>query len=103
MVFVAGLVQVVAYQYTKGAVIAGLERAVRAGAVVGAGEAQCRVVLADSLNEVLGGAVGGSLASDCTADGETIRAHASGVVPSWLAGPDLGFDLEVVARRELGP
>lgn len=103
MVFVVGLVQLVAYQYTKGAVVAGLERGARAAAVAGAGEAECLAAVTDSLSDVLGGVVESSLSTDCTVDGGTVRAHATGAVPSWLPGPSLAFDLEVLATREPGP
>ncbi len=103
MVFVVGLVQLVAYQYTRGAVTAGLERAARAAAVVGGGETECLAVLSDSLGEVLGGAVGDTLTATCVADSESVRASASGSVPSWLPGPGLAFHLEVSATRERNP
>lgn len=103
MVFVVGLVQVIAYQYTKGAVTAALERGARAGAVAGGGERECLAALSDSLAEVLGGVVGDGLTAGCTVDEETVRAHATGSVPSWMAGPSLAFDLEVLATREPGP
>ncbi len=103
MVFVVGLVQLVAYQYTKGAVTAGLERAARAATVAGAGESECLTTLEDSLADVLGGAVGGDLTATCTVDSESVRAHAFGSVPSWLPGPSLAFDIEISATRELDP
>lgn len=103
MVFVVGLVQVVAYQYARGAVTAGLERAARTAAVAGGGEPECLAALADSLRNVLGGAVGDTLTATCAVDFESVRARASGSLPAWLPGPGLAFDLEVSAAREHDP
>lgn len=102
MLMLIGLVQFVAYQYTRGAVMAALERGVRAGAVAEAGIDQCQAAVADSLAEVLGGAI--TVAVSCGADTERVWATAIGVVPAWLpGGPDLGLDIEASARRESAP
>ena len=104
MVLVVGLVQVIAYQFTRGAVMAALERSVRAGAVVGAAADECRASLKDSISQVLGGEVSSNLAASCGSDDEFVWATANGVVPSWLAwAPDLPFRLETRARREPAP
>lgn len=104
MFMVVGLIQLIAYQYATGAVMAALERGVRAGAVVGAGAPECEAALADSLAEVLGGEIGASLQTGCEADTEVVTAWGSGVVPTWVqAGPDIPFDLEAQARREPEP
>lgn len=104
MFMVVGLIQLIAYQYATGAVMAALERGVRAGAVVGAGAAECRAALADSLAEVLGGEIGASLEAGCEAGPDVVRAWGRGTVPAWVeAGPDLSFDLETQARREPDP
>ena len=104
MLMVVGLVQFVAFQYARGAVMAALERGVRAGAVSGAGGDQCQAALANSLAEVLGGAIGDSLVFGCATDGEQVRAWATGLVPAWFPGaPDLVIDLDTAARREAGP
>ena len=104
MVLVVGLVQVIAYQYARGAVMAALERGVRAGAVVGASADECRTSLADSISQVLGGEISSNLAASCGSDDEFVWATADGVVPSWLAwAPDLAFRLETRARREPAP
>lgn len=104
MLMVVGLVQFVAYQYTRGALVTALERGVRAGALVGAGAPECRAALADSLAEVLGGTVGTTVTVTCGADAEQVWARATGTFPAWLSGgPDLALDLEAIARREVGP
>lgn len=104
MVMVVGLVQLIAYQYTRGALVAALERGVRAGAVTGSGAEECRAALADSLAEVLGGTAGETVTVDCSADPEAVRARAVGMVPAWFAGgPDLAVDVEAMARREPVP
>lgn len=104
MLLVVGLVQLIAYQYTRGAVAVALQRGVRAGAVAGAGVDQCRAVVADSLAEVLGGVVGKSLAVACAADPVVVRASATGSLPMWLwPGLDLAIEAEAVARREHVP
>lgn len=101
MLMVTGLAQLVAYQYVRGAVMASLERGVRAASVTGAGEAPCEASLSDSLGAVLGGEVGDSLAFGCEVDALVVRAWATGTMPAWLAGmPDMSFRLETQARRE---
>lgn len=104
MLMVVGLVQLIAYQYARGAVMAALERGVRAGSIAGTGAEECDAAVADSLNDVLGGQVGESLSYGCHADGETIAAWATGTVPAWtVGGPHMMFDLEATAQRELEP
>lgn len=104
MMMVVGLVQLIAYQYTRGAVMAALERGARAASVVGAGPFECEGVVADSLGEVLGGQVGASLSYGCAVDDISVRAWADGEVPGWVGGsPSLSFQLQAVARREPEP
>jgi hypothetical protein len=104
MLLVVGMIQVVSYQYVRGAVMTALERGVRAGSVVGAGAAECRAAVADSLAEVLGGVVGSSVQVGCTDDAVMVEAWARGTVPAWLPGSD-GFHLhiETAAHREPPP
>lgn len=104
MLMVVGLVQLVAYQYTRGALTSALERGVRAGAVSGAGTAECRSAVDDSLGEVLGGVVGRTVEVGCSSDDERVRAWARGTVPAWFGSlADFRVDVEAVARRELVP
>lgn len=104
MVMVVGLMQLIAYQYARGAVMTALERGVRAGTVVGAGSAECEAALADSLAGVLGGAVGESLSAVCEEAGGVVSARAEGTLPGWTAlSPAIDFDLEARATREPGP
>lgn len=102
MLMVVGLVQLVTYQYARGAVMVALERGVRAASVAEAGADECRASVSDSLRSVLGGEVGDSLVFDCEADDLVVRAWAGGTVPAWMGGlPDLSFELETQARREV--
>lgn len=102
MFMVVGLVQLVTYQYARGAVMAALERGVRTASVATAGAAECEAVVADSLDSVLGGEVGQTFAFGCEADVLMMRAWATGSVPSWIAGvPAMPFSLEAHARREV--
>lgn len=103
MLLVVGLVQVVAYQYARGAVMAALERGVRAGSVIGAGVDECRASLADSLDTVLGGEVGATLEFACGEEGSLIWARGRGAVPDWLGIGSLSFTLETRAVREPAP
>ena len=94
MLLVVGLVQVIAYQYVRGAVQVALERGVRAGSVVGAGIGECEAAVADSLAAALGGEVRESLSTECSVEPEVIAATASGTVPAWMGpAPDLTFTL----------
>lgn len=101
MFMVVGLVQLVSYQYTRGAVMTALERGVRAGSLADRHAARCQDAVRDSLGSVLAGEVGGSIRFGCDVDGTMIRAWATGAVPSWVAGaPEMRFDLETGATRE---
>ncbi|MFP3914157.1 MAG: hypothetical protein ACLFWM_04730 [Actinomycetota bacterium] len=101
MFMVVGLVQLVAYQYTRGAVMASLERGARAGSIGAGGAARCEQVVRDSLGSVLDGAVGASLRLGCADEAGAIRAWAEGAVPSWVSGaPDMPFSLETRVREE---
>lgn len=104
MLMVVGLVQLIAYQFTRGALMAALERGVRAGAVAGAGAEQCLAAVQDSLAEVLGGIVGHTVQVSCAADDDLVTATASGTVPAWFgSGVDFSIDVDALARRELVP
>jgi hypothetical protein len=102
MFMVVGLVQLVTYQYARGAVMAALERGVRTASVAGAGVEDCMAAVSDSLDSVLGGEVGDSVDFGCETDALVMQAWATATVPSWMAGvPDMPFDLEAQARREI--
>lgn len=104
MLVVLALVQVVAYQYARGAVRVALERGVRAASVVGAGVEECEAAIADSLRGVLGGEVGRSLHTECRSEGAMMTATGAGVVPAWVGpAPDLAFTLEARALMEPSP
>ncbi|MFO7293042.1 MAG: hypothetical protein FWJ92_04240 [Actinomycetes bacterium] len=100
MLMVVGLVQLVAYQYTRGAVLAALERGARAGSVAGAGATECVAVVADALASVVGG-LASSVEFGCSEEGGAIVASARGSVPGWISSAtDLSFSLETWAWRE---
>lgn len=102
MLMVVGLVQLVTYQYARGAIMVALERGVRTGSVAAAGADECLASVSDSLDAVLGGEVGDSLVFDCEADDLVVRAWAGGTVQAWMGGlPDLSFELQTQARREV--
>lgn len=104
MVLVVGMIQVVTYQYVRGAVTTALERGVRAGTVAGAGAAQCRAAIADSLAEVLGGVVGESLVVECDDGPAMVKARAVGTVPAWMPGyEEIALRIEIIGRREQVP
>ena len=100
MLMVVGLVQLVAYQYTRGAVLAALERGARAGTVVGADATECASVLADSLTGLVGG-LAASIEFECEDAGGALVVRARGVVPGWISSAtDLSFALEAWSWKE---
>lgn len=100
MLMVVVLVQLVAYQYTRGAVLAALERGARAGTVVGADATECASVLADSLTGLVGG-LAASIEFECEDAGGALVARARGVVPGWISSAtDLSFALEAWSWKE---
>lgn len=103
MLLLVGLIQLFAYQYATGAVLAALERGVRAGSLAGAGVAECEAALTDSLANLLGGEIRASLTAECAETPGVVAAQAAGVVPAWMpGGPNLSFHLTAEATREAG-
>lgn len=103
MLLVVGLIQVVTYQYIRGATVAALERGVRSGSLVGAGTSECLAAANDSLADLLAGPGGNNVTVRCAVDGPSIVGQANGEVPAWIPGlPSLSFDVAVRATRETG-
>ena len=99
MLMVVGLVQLVAYQYTRGRCWRRWSAA-RAGSVAGAGATECVAVVADALASVVGG-LASSVEFGCSEEGGAIVASARGSVPGWISSAtDLSFSLETWAWRE---
>lgn len=103
MVMVVGLLQFVVYQYARGAVLAGLERGVRAASVAGVSAGECLSALADTFASTLGGSIGDSLEYECDTTDEVVTARAWGEFPVWIGAGSLEFELETSARREPAP
>lgn len=104
MLFVVGLVQLVAYQYARAAALAAAERGVRVASLAGAGVSECEAAVAEGLAGALGGAVAAGLAYGCVEGSDSISARVSGRVPPWTpAGPELSFTVEAVAAKERAP
>jgi hypothetical protein len=102
MILVVGLVQVLAYQYARGAALAAIERGVRAATVTGAASATCMDTARASLSEVLGGEM--DVAVSCRSSDDLVVAEATGTVPAWVwGGPELAFRVVTVARMEPSP
>ena len=104
MVLVVAAVQLVSYQFVRGAALTAVERGVRAGSIVGAGPDECRQAMFDSLAGVLAGSAGQSIEADCEAEAGSIMAWAQGTLPGWTVGaPDMAFQATARAVREPAP
>ena len=102
MILVVGLIQVLAYQYARGAALVAIERGVRAATVTGAPPATCVEIAQASLTEVLGGEL--DVALSCRTSDGVVAAEATGTVPAWVSGgPELAFRVATLARMEPNP
>lgn len=81
-------VNLVLLQYARSVTRLALDEGVRNGAVVTEDDpvARCADAASAALGDLAGGTLGAGIVVSCTADGESVRARATGAVTSWVPG-----------------
>lgn len=98
ILFVA-LVNLVVFQYGRGALRSALEQGVRAGSV--GGVAACEETANAVVADLLGGTMSDGLVVTCTASGSGVEALGTATFQSWTPlMPDLELDLVANAIAE---
>lgn len=104
LVFVT-LANVVVDLYARGAVRAAVDEAARAAAPIDVSIDACERRARDVLDHLLGGQMRTGVQVECSDAGDSVRARADVVLPSWLpaAVPDWTFSITGSAVKEREP
>lgn len=95
------LANVIVAMYGRGVVRAALDEGVRAGSRAPLGEQQCEQRVAEALDQLLGGAMGGDITYGCAEIAGEMQAQAQVVFAGWMPGvPDFAFDVGASAVKE---
>ncbi|MDH5616380.1 MAG: hypothetical protein OEY62_07570 [Acidimicrobiia bacterium] len=102
LVFFVLLANLVVMQYGRGVVRSALDEGARAGALSGAGPAECLARVDGVLDDLLGGPLFADLIWTCSRDGEWMVAAATGRLAGWLPMvPDIPLQMEGRASIEI--
>jgi hypothetical protein len=103
-VALVALVNVIVYQYGRGAVRSAIDQAARTGSQASASEAACEQRARETLDVILGGPLGNDLTVTCQDDGRHVRATATGTFHGWLEiVPDWTWSITATATKEHAP
>jgi hypothetical protein len=98
------LVNLVAFQYGRGAVRAALDEGTRAGSRVSGSVAGCEDRANAALQDLLGGTLSDQTVITCVDTGATVRATATATFKGWLDPvPDWTFTVSAIAVKEHTP
>ena len=101
MLFLAGLLNLIAIQYAHGVVRAALDEGVRVGSVARATERDCLEGIARVLEDLMSGPLGDDISFSCAEAGGDLVAAADANFAGWFPGmPSLKFSSEVRAIKE---
>jgi hypothetical protein len=104
LVVFVGLANFVVDLYARGVARSMVDEAARAGAPIDASPAECAQRARDVVTNLLGGALGRSMAVTCSESGGTVRARATVRLAGWLpVVPDWSFTLVGSALKEQDP
>ena len=97
------LANVIVVQYGRGAIRSALDQAVRVAAITGS-ISECEARIDEVLGQLLGGAMGDAVVTECSISGQTATATGSGVFDSWTPiSPDFSVSLSASAALEVLP
>ena len=97
------LANVVVVQYGRGAIRSALDQAVRVAAVTGS-VSECEARIDEVLGQLLGGAMGDSVVTECSISGQIATATGYGIFDSWTPiSPDFSVSLSASAVVEASP
>lgn len=84
LVLVTAILQVIVFQYGKGAVRAALDEAARSAVRAPAPMATCQARAADALGDLLGGSMGDGVQVSCVDDVDRVTVTASVHFEGWF-------------------
>jgi hypothetical protein len=103
MLFLAGLLNLIAIQYAQGVMRGALDEGLRVGAPAPATPAECVAAIDRVMSDLLSGPFGAGITYSCIQVGGELVAMAEGRFVGWFPGfPTLNFDVEVRATKESG-
>lgn len=103
LLFVA-FVNLVLYQYGRGAVRSALDEGARAGSAAESTAVRCEDKVAEVLDSLLSGSMGAAVNFDCFVSGGTMTATATGIFPHFSPFvPDYVLNETAVAVKEQLP
>jgi hypothetical protein len=101
MLFLAGLLNLIAIQYAQGVVRAALDEGVRVGSPGPATEADCLAAIDRVMADLMDGPLGTGVSYSCVYAGSELVASADSDFDGWFPGfPNLHFYAEVRAVKE---
>lgn len=101
MLFLAGLLNLIAVQYAVGVVRGALDEGVRIGAPAPAAAAECVAAIDRVMADLMGGPLGAGITYSCVQMGSELVATAEARFVGWFPGvPTLTFNSEVRALKE---
>jgi hypothetical protein len=101
MLFLAGLLNLIAIQYAQGVVRAALDEGVRVGSPGPATAADCLAAIDRVMADLMDGPLGTGVSYSCAQAGSELVASADSDFDGWIPGfPNLRFYAEVRAVKE---
>lgn len=101
MLFLAGLLNLIAIQYAQGVVRAALDEGVRIGSVASATEEQCLDGIGRVLRDLLNGPMGRDVEFSCAVINGQMVASGEAQFDGWFPGmPSVAFSADVRAVKE---
>ena len=101
MLFLAGLLNLIAIQYAQGVVRAALDEGVRLGSVASASERECLDGIARVMRDLLTGPLGHDVEFFCALVNGQVVASARAEFDGWFPGmPSVAFATDVRAVKE---
>jgi hypothetical protein len=101
MLFLAGLLNLIAIQYAQGVVRAALDEGVRVGSVARSSDVECLDGIRRVMSDLLSGPLGANVDFNCSVIGGYLVASATAEFDGWFPGmPSLSFSTDVRAVKE---
>lgn len=101
MLFLAGLLNLIAIQYAQGVVRSALDEGVRMGTPAPATSADCLAAIDGVMADLMGGLLGAGVSYSCLQIGSELVASADSQFDGWFPGfPNIQFHVEVAAVKE---
>lgn len=98
------MVNLIVFQYGRGAVRAALDEGVRRGTREPAAVADCEARAREVIDSLLGGPMGQGVSIGCAEAEGQMRAEANVVFRSWIPGvPDWSFSIGAAGVKEEAP